>query len=213
MSDDPFARFNITHLSASSLNSWAAQPALWVIERLMNMRAPMNCAVHRGSAIEAGVTEGLLNPTKPVSECQDVAIARYDSLTAPSNDPNRAKEREAVSPSVAVALYELRQYGVPDKVQTKIERQMADIPVPLIGYLDYGYTAHGLVVDLKTSLRLTSEISVAHARQVAGYVANTNMTGRVAYVTPKKIGVYVVENPEQHMEAMLSNAEPHTGLG
>ena len=53
---DPFARHGIDHLSASSCNLFACQPAMWIAERLLRRAAPVGASAHRGTAIEAGVT-------------------------------------------------------------------------------------------------------------------------------------------------------------
>jgi hypothetical protein len=37
-----FERHGIDHLSPSSLNLWAAEPALWVMERLLGRRSPIS---------------------------------------------------------------------------------------------------------------------------------------------------------------------------
>lgn len=199
-----FERHGIGHVSASSLNLFAAQPALWVMERLLKRRGPVGCAAHRGTASESGIVYGLLNPDADVTACQALALSEYDKLAALSGDPRREKEREAIPDIVATALPELRAYGVPDLLQSKIERQLEGVSVPLIGFLDVGWTRHGITLDIKTSLRLSSEINPSHARQVAGYVAGTNNEGRIAYCTPKKIGVYRLENAAAHL-ADLAN--------
>jgi hypothetical protein len=41
---------------------------------------------------------------------------------------------------------------------------------------------------------LASDISHGHARQVAAYVHETDQQGRVCYATPKRCGVYIVED-------------------
>lgn len=192
----------ITHLSASACNAYAASPALYVMERLMNVKTPMGCAAHRGSAAERGVEHGLLRPGAPVEDCQAVALAAYDKLTALSADPNRAKEREAIPGIVATALKELRQYGVPSACQRRIEVRLPDVPVPFLGFVDFDFEQHGLLVDLKTELRLTSAIKDAHARQVALYIHGTNLAARLAYTTPSKIGVYQLEDAPRHVAAM-----------
>ena len=58
----------IEHLSPSSLNLFAAEPALWVMERLLGHRSSPGCAAHRGTAAEAGIEIGLINPDLPVAE-------------------------------------------------------------------------------------------------------------------------------------------------
>ena len=46
--------------------TFAAEPALWVMERLLKMTGPVGAAAHRGTAAEAGIVAGLLNPDMPI---------------------------------------------------------------------------------------------------------------------------------------------------
>ena len=41
----------------------------------------------------------------------------------------------------------------------------------------WGWSKHGIVIDLKTQLRLASDISAGHAREVATYVHGTDTMG------------------------------------
>ena len=202
-----FARHGIGHLSASTINLFAAQPAAFVLEKLLKRRGPVGCAAHRGTAAETGIVHGLLNPSAELAECQEIAVQQFDQLTALSGDPKRTKEREALPGIVASGIAELRQYGVPDEVQKRIEVTLPDVPVPFLGFADLGWTAHGLTLDIKTQLRLNSEISTAHARQVALYIHGTNREARVAYCTPAKIGVYRLENAAEHIAAITNIAK------
>lgn len=202
-----FQRHGIAHLSASSINTFAAEPAIWIMERLLKKRGPVGCSAHRGTAGEAGIVHGLLNPKAEVAECQAIALAEYDRLTALSGDPKRIKEREALPGIVATGLAELRQYGVPDEVQKRIEVTLPDVPVPFLGFADIGWSAHGVTLDIKTQLRLNSEISTAHARQVALYIHGTNREARVSYITPAKIGVYRLDNAADHIAALTNIAQ------
>lgn len=209
-----FERHGITHLSASSVNLFIAQPALWCASYLMKKRTAVGPAAHRGTAIECGVEAGLFDPALPVEEAQKVALARFHSLTRLSADPRIEKERETIAPSVAVALAELRQYGVPDRPgeacgrQHKIEYRIAGLPVPVWGYLDFEWPEHGIIVDLKSTARIPSEISEAHARQGAIYTGpGSNRQVRFAYVSSKKISVYVLGNVEAHLRSFVAAAQ------
>ena len=68
--------------------------------------------------------------------------------------------------------------------------------MPVIGFIDWRFDEHGLIVDLKTSERLPSAISLSHSRQGAIYArAHGNYGMRFAYVKPtagKKDGRAVV---------------------
>ena len=183
----------IAHLSPSSLNAYVAQPAAWVMERLLNRRAPVGCAAHRGTASEAGIVMGLLDPTTAIGDCIAHALTEYDRLTALSADPNLTKERDGIPGIVTTAIPELRQYGIP-QTQVRIDRRIEGVPVPVIGFIDLHWPEHGLTLDIKTTFRVPSDITTSHARQVSIYVHGTNNQARVAYCSPKKITVYALDD-------------------
>ena len=64
-----FSQHGIEHLSASSLNLWAAEPAVWAMERLLGHRSPPSALMARGKAVEDGVHAGLIEPGLPVEAC------------------------------------------------------------------------------------------------------------------------------------------------
>lgn len=132
---------------------------------------------------------GLLDPAAAIPDCVAHALSTFDQLTALLADPSVAKERDGIPGMVTTAIPELRQYGVP-QTQLRIERQIAGMPVPLVGYLDLHWPEHGLTLDIKTTHRIPSEVSTNHARQVGLYVHGTNHQARVAYCSPKRIAVY-----------------------
>src|SRR5436190_2831058 len=125
-----FDNHHIDHLSASSVNLFAAQPALWVAEKLLGRKSPVGAAAHRGTAVEAGVAKGLLDPKIDVEECVAEAEAVYRQKTALSGDPKRDAEGEAVAPIVRMALPELRSYGTNVRCQELIEWRAEGLSVP-----------------------------------------------------------------------------------
>ena len=96
-----------------------------------------------------------------------------------------------------IALLPRRQFSVTDLKRVFRRGDSTRI-------IDWRYDDHGLVVDLKTSQRLPSAISLSHARQGAIYArAHGNYGMRFAYVKPvasKKDGravvVYELERAE-----------------
>ena len=204
-----FQRHGITHLSPSSCNAFLAQQAMWVAERLLDRKSPVGAAAHRGTAIEAGVTMGLLDPKADLAHCIKEGEGVFRTKTAFSTDPKKEKEFAAVAPSIEIALTELRPYGPDVECQRKISWQCDTIPVPFIGYIDFIWPDHGILIDLKTQLRLASEIKRGHARQVALYKAATsdNMDARITYVTPKKSATYGLENHQYHLKSLIRIGE------
>lgn len=209
----PFETHGIKHLSASSVNLFIAAPAMWACSYLMKKRTPVGPAAHRGTSIETGVEAGLFDPEMPVTECQKLALAKFHTLTRLSGDARIEKERETIAPSVEIALAELRQYGLPAKAedgqrQHKLMIELEGVGVPILGYLDFFFPDHGMIVDLKTTGRMPSEISDAHARQGAIYTRHgSNMEVRMAYVSSKKIAVYVVTDIARHLASFVQAAQ------
>lgn len=181
-------RHGIDHLSASSLNAWIAAPALWIMERLIGRKGAANCAMHRGTAVETGVSVGLFGGTR-AADCAATALALYDELTAASGDPKRDAERAVIPGMVAQALAAI-SFGapsVPEGKQHRIVVRLEGVPVPLIGYLDWFFPERGVIVDLKTTLRVPSSFSDAHRRQAALYQhAHANAGVAFVYCSDKR---------------------------
>lgn len=195
-----YAQHGIEHVSASSLNLWASEPALWVMERLLKLRSPVGPAAHVGTAVEAGVEFALLNPDK-LHDALPIALERYDQLC------QDVDAKLKVAGMLEQAVKQLAAYGKPDVPedgrQHRVEVQLEGVPVPCIGYTDFVWHAHGLIVDLKTSSTMPSAIKVSHARQGAVYArAFSNYGMRFAYCTPKKSAVYALENAATHLAAL-----------
>jgi hypothetical protein len=201
-------KHGLQHWSVSTLNLAQADMALFLL-KLKGFRGSVGAAAHRGTASELGLVMGLMDPAAALADCQAAAVKEFDRLTALSGDPNREKERDAVPGIVEQALAELKPYGVPSHTQLKIEWKHPDLALPFVGYADLYYEQAGIVVDLKTQLRLASEISSQHARQVSLYCAaiSDNLDGRVTYATPKKCATYQVENMREHVEALVKIAQ------
>jgi len=173
---NPFETHGIKHLSASSLNSWVMDPALWVMTRLAGKQIPVGYAAHRGTASESGIVAGLLEPERPIVECQQIGLDEFDRLTYSIKD---AKE-----------------------VQCRIEVSLNGIDVPFLGFVDLGWTQHGIRLDIKSKLKMPTDIEMPHKRQVSLYIHDTNYTGRVAYFTPTQEMVFVLEDNARHLEEL-----------
>lgn len=190
--------------SPSSLNLFCASPAMFVLERVLGQRQPVGAPAHRGTAVEDGVTIGLLNPAMPVDDCANVALKKYDTISALSGDKRREDYRETIPGMVASALTELRPYGIPTATQGFVEWRPEGLKCPIVGYFDYRWEQHGIIDDLKTTEKLPSSIKIPHARQVALYATQTgdNADARLTYVTPKKRATYQLENVRDHLNAL-----------
>jgi hypothetical protein len=192
--------------SPSSLNLFAASPAMWVLERVLGKRQPVGAPAHRGVAVEEGVAYGLKNPTLDPQESINVALMKFDTITALSGDPRKAKYRASIEVMVLRALKELLPYGIPSATQKFVEWRPEGLKCPIVGYLDFEWENHGILTDLKTTDRMPEAIKITHARQVALYANSDNLKAAVTYVTPGKVATYGAVNLRDHREALYKIA-------
>jgi hypothetical protein len=177
---------------------------MFVLQKVLKRQTSVGAAAHRGTSTETGVAHGLTHPDAPVKDCTDMAIAQFDELTAGLQDPRKDKERDGIPGMVFQALTELRPYGVPSGLQGRVGYQPEGLDVEIMGYFDFEWSQHGILIDLKTTHACPSKISINHARQVALYKATRgSASARLAYTTPKKVAVYELENADMHLQALV----------
>lgn len=204
-----YERHGMKHLSVAKLNRFQNEPGLTIIEDLLGKRLAVGCAAHRGNAVEAGIFMGLNNLDAPLEDCVEHALKEFDRLSALSGDPNREKERKAIPSMVQHGLVELRPYGKPSHYQQEVMWEHPDLPIPVKGFIDLRWEEHGILADLKTTGRIPSEITDAHARQVAsyGFALSDNLDLRVTYVSDKRAITYKLENARQHLDGLIKIAQ------
>jgi len=204
--DNPFAKFQIDHLSPSSLNCYIEQPASWVMQYLYNMRDGGSPAMWRGSAVEAGLDVFLkTTPEKRnVEDCIPAAWVRYEMDAQGDLSDDVAKERANIEPILREACIALADRPIPDATQAKIEIWLDGIEVPIIGFIDFVWPDDCL--DLKTTTRMPSEVSGNHARQVATYAKAKQRPCHLLYVTPKKHEFKPVVDIEPHLKYLAKQA-------
>lgn len=184
-----FAKHGIDHLSASSVNLWVNAPDMWVAKYLHGFKGRFGPAPVRGQCVEDGVVLALQG--KSVADATAAAFARFDkTFTKPDDDT--AKERDLLAPMIEAALGELRDFGEPEfqdgqQEKISINADFGDWSIPVIGFLDLVYPSLGLVIDLKTTTRIPSQMSPEHQMQRAIYAkAKGNCAVKFLYVSAKK---------------------------
>lgn len=187
-----FSLHNQQHTSASSINTWAAAPDIWIAEKLFGFKPSVGAAAYRGNAVEAALVNILAYGVE-TNEAVTQAIEVFNSKTALLGDGNTDKERDSIAGCVEQGVEALSGYGKPffeaDGKQNKIELlcKGEGWELPVIGFLDLVYPEHGLVIDVKTTSRAPGEMSAEHNRQAAIYrKASGNSTVKFLYLTPKK---------------------------
>lgn len=201
-------RHGITRWSISRLNKAQADIALLLLE-LKGVKGSVGPAAHRGTAAEAGIVAGLMDPQKPLAECQEIAVKEFDKLTVFNKSDSIDKERAAVPRIVEQGIAELRPYGVPTHTQYKVEWRHPDLSLPFLGYADLFYEEHGIILDIKSTLKMPSSSDENHERQVASYclAISDNLDGRITYATPTKAATYRVENMKERIVSLVQIAQ------
>jgi hypothetical protein len=202
---DGFTKHGIDHLSASSINLWANAPDVWVMQYLHGKRTPMGPAAWRGICTEDAVAATLLGGS--ITECIDQAITKFEDRYRIA-DEDTTRERNRIKPMTELAVAELEQYGKPyfpeveegDHHQNKVEitAKGDGWVIPVIGYLDLVYPDHGVVIDLKTTGRIPTQMSPEHQLQRAIYAkAKGNMAVKFLYVSEKKTNLLEDGDPTE----------------
>lgn len=204
-----FSKHGITHLSASSLNLWINSPAMWVAEKIFGHRGAPSAAMFRGIAVEDAVVDTLRGAD--AAEAIRKAESGFDGRFF-MGDEKTAKERAFIAPMTEQALAVLSPLGEPDfpeDGQHKIELvcNCGDFKLPIIGFLDLFYPQHGRVIDIKSTLRMPSKMSVDHQLQRAVYArAMGNSTVEFLYCSPSKSALLA----DGDVATILARVKAHT---
>lgn len=194
-----FTQHGITHLSASSINAYAEDPAYWTAKYLLGAKFPFSAPARGGTIIEKAIVECLQGKDK--TKAIDDAIAEYNKATIFEKSDAVTKWSNAMRDMIEAGVSELSPYGTPkfelDGSQKKIliDCNMGEYKVPVIGFLDLFYPEKKVVVDIKCTFRCPSEMSPSHKRQAAIYqLSNLDCQIGFLYLTPKKTQWFWVQD-------------------
>lgn len=207
---DAFKKFGIEHLSASALNAYQSEPAMWVMNYIYGIKSK-SPAMLRGLAVEKALCDSM-RQNAGVEACVHTAEFLFDAdceaAKFPLGHEDVVKERSAIRPlceSGYIGLIPLAEEGM--DFQKRIDVDLGpDLP-PLIGYIDI----IGLsVYELKTTLRMPSEPKRAHLRQAAIYAIYEGTSAEVVYIAPAvKSGAhqgfrrFLVQEPESMFDEVV----------
>jgi hypothetical protein len=184
-----FARFGINYLSPSSLNMWRSAPGIWAHRYIAKIKDGGNAAMWRGTAVENGMAALLRG--LPLEAAQQAAQTSFEMNAQGEVSDDIDAERAMLSPMIE----QCQLWTAPSPLnasQLKVEHWLDDIPVPVVGYLDFGFD--GIDIDLKTTKACPSTPRADHVRQVALYRASRNRKGGVLYVTAKRYAYFEIDD-------------------
>ena len=199
-SNNPFKAHGINYLSPSSINTYINDTSLWVARYLFGVKSPSGPSAVRGIAqefvlankYEKGVFDFNLLDVKFMSLCTESGIDLGDIKTA--------KEKKLLKDfgNVIDANFNYKNL---EEYQEKVEVQFDDMPVPVIGYIDFRFK--GKIVDLKTSTRMPSKPTEAQKRQMALYsMAYPDNSVDLFFATPKEHKKFTLKNLSMHKKQL-----------
>ena len=191
-SNDPFKAHGINYLSPSSINTYINDTSLWVARYLFKIKSSSGASAVRGIATEfvladkyeKGVFDYNLLDVKFMSLCAESGIDLGDIKTA--KEKNLLKDFGSI-------IDENFDYKNLEAYQEKVEVPIDDMPVPIIGYIDFRFKDK--IVDLKTSTRMPTRPTEAQKRQMALYsMAYPNSSVDLFFATPKEHKRFTLKN-------------------
>ena len=199
-----FDKHGIQHLSPSSLACWRESPGVWSLKYLAGVKDEGGAAAWRGSAVENGLA-AMLRGGATLADATAVALQAYEQNAQGEIADDINAEREMIAPMLA----ELSKWQPPSNLnaaQIRVEHFMPDIPVPVIGYVDFAFD--GIDIDLKTTKACPSTPRPNHVRQVSFYRAARNRKGALLYVTGKKRAYFEIDDAaaERAMNELRADA-------
>lgn len=216
-----FEKHGLKHTSPSQLNMWADAPCAWIAQYLYGKRSAFSVAAQVGVLTEQ-VVATVLRGTNDFDSALKFAKETFYKDNALNTNQKDVERVNDIEPMAKLALEELKQYGEPNftldgqhKISLNCKGDGWELPV--IGFIDFYYPDHGLIVDLKTTLRMPSNMSDPHKRQGAVYQkAMGNMGVKFLYVTPKKSCVFDIEGGAdtlREVKEILNRQERFLRLG
>ena len=203
-SNNPFKAHGINYLSPSSINTYINDTSLWVARYLFKIKSSSGASAIRGIATEfvladkyeKGVFDYNLLDVKFMSLCAESGIDLGDIKTA--------KEKKLLK-DFGTIIDENFDYKDLEAYQEKVEVQIEDMPVPIMGYIDFRFK--GKIVDLKTSTRMPTRPTEAQKRQMALYsMAYPNNSVDLFFASPREHKKFTLKNLSAYKKQLVKVA-------
>ena len=205
-SNNAFKPHGINHLSPSSINSFIGDLPMWIMRYLYNVRDNAGVGALRGIATETTLQKKYENGFFDYSLQESEFIRLVNENQLNQDDTKTLKEKDNLVKYGSI-LDEHFNYDGLISVQEKVEIQPNDLPIPILGYIDFNFTK--AIVDLKTTARMPSQPSEGHKRQMAFYsLAYPEKEIHLFYVTPREHKVFNISKQtlKNYQEQLLNIA-------
>ncbi len=191
-SNNPFDQFDIEHLSASSINLFIQDIPLFIVRYLAKHKSPTNPAMLRGTVIDHALGEG--HSVKAAEE-EFMRLMKYHKKEGVKFDEDKVQtEYNNIQKYLEVGIPFYKNLGEPVSYQKRVELQFDDLPLPIIGFVDF--EMEDCIRDIKTTARRPAELLPPVQRQLAIYATALEKNRAYAdylYITKTKAEVITLE--------------------
>ena len=203
-SNNPFAVHGINYLSPSSINTYINDNALWVARYLFGVKSSSGASAVRGIATESALADKYEKKTFDFKYLD----MHFMSLCAESGidlgDIKTAKEKKLLE-GFGKVIDENFDYENLEAYQEKVSVQLDELPVPIIGYIDFRFPDK--IVDLKTTTRMPTRPTEAQKRQMALYsMAYPKSSVDLFFASPKEHKKFTLKNLSAYKKQLVKVA-------
>ncbi len=190
-------------------------PALGIIYSVLGVREPASPSMYRGTVVDEMIGLLLTQDVEPdIALLKSTAEKRFRLLIANDKQHHNPRyieqERNVLIQCIDTCLPLMKFWEKPLAYQYEIELKIANIGVPIKGFIDLLYPSE--VRELKSTIKPKHEILNDHAFQISTYaMAIHQETGEwpeacVDYITPDHLQSYVLDNVEETSEEVVRTA-------
>ncbi len=200
LSNNPFKTHGIHWLSPSSINTYISDQPLWVMRYLFKVRSPSGAAAVRGNALEFALEKKYCDGKFDYNALE----AKFMTMCAESTirlDSKAAQKEMKLLKDFGKVIDDDFKYDELESYQEKVEVNLEDLPVPILGYIDFRFKDK--IVDLKTTTRMPSSPTEAQNRQMALYsMAYPDSGMELFFATPKGHKKFTLENLTEYKKQL-----------
>lgn len=204
MKNNPFDEHGVEYLSPTSINKFRKDPCKWIVNVAGYTDRIFSPAMTFGIAIEDGITFGVLNPDASIDDCYEAVRHGYKKVYARIYEAEADQhyewekcnvKKDQIQDTIDAIIPSYREFGIPIDTQKRVELEIEELPIPIIGYVDYLYDDY--VRDLKTT-GVIPKVRSDYQRQLTFYAKATEKMPILDFVyatkTKKEMHTIPVEN-------------------
>tara|TARA_R100001129_G_scaffold29954_1_gene19866 strand:- start:154 stop:909 length:756 start_codon:yes stop_codon:yes gene_type:complete len=190
--NNPFRAHNINYLSPSSINTYISDTPMWVARYLFGIKSGSGAGAVRGIVQESVLANKYKTGKFDFNLLEMEFLSMCSEQMINSVDGKLDKERKLLKDFGKVIDTNFKYKNL-EQYQEKVEVQFDDMPIPVMGYIDFRFK--NKIVDLKTSTRMPYKPTEAQKRQMALYsMAYPNNSVDLFFATPKEHKKFTLKN-------------------